>query len=155
MATTKDILTESLASELALILEQDEGFVPTAYQDSEGYWTIGHGILIDPRVKGSGITKEESRYIKANRIKQYIHELLWVYPSLKNLDKVRQLVLVNMAFNLGVPRLMTFTKMFQALADKDYERASKEMLDSRWAKQVKGRALRLSREMLTGQFDNT
>ena len=40
--------------------------------------------------------------------------------------------------------------MIEALKVQDYERAAVEMLDSKWAGQVKGRATRLAQQMRTG-----
>jgi lysozyme len=59
-----------------------------------------------------------------------------------------------MAFNLGMPRLNKFKKMWSAIEDKDYDHAAVEMLDSRWAEQVKGRATRLSDIMRTGELND-
>jgi lysozyme len=53
-------------TDIVSILEKEEGFVPHVYKDHLGYWTIGHGILVDER-KGGGITIEESRYLLNNR----------------------------------------------------------------------------------------
>jgi len=57
-------------------------------------------------------------------------------------DEVKEVVL-NMAFNLG-NRLHKFKKTKKYLDNKQYENASKEMLDSKWARQVKNRAKELS-----------
>ena len=57
-----------------------------------------------------------------------------------------------MAFNMGVPRLCKFKKMWAAVYDDDYSTAAKEMLDSRWATQVKGRATKLANAMHNGEF---
>ena len=54
-----------------------------------------------------------------------------------------KLIIANMAFNLGLPRLKKFQKMFTALNKGDYETAAKEGLDSKWADQVYNRARRL------------
>jgi lysozyme len=56
----------------------------------------------------------------------------------------RQAVLINMAFNLGINRLRTFKLFKQALLDGDYAEAKVQMLSSKWAGQVKGRAIRLA-----------
>ena len=55
-----------------------------------------------------------------------------------------------MAFNLGVPRLCKFKNMWAAIHEKDFDTAAEEMLDSRWAEQVKGRATELAEMMKTG-----
>ena len=52
-----------------------------------------------------------------------------------------------MCFNMGSPRVSKFKKMFAALEVQDYQTASKEMLDSKWANQVPNRARRLSEIM--------
>ena len=52
--------------------------------------------------------------------------------------------LCNMAYNLGVPRLLGFERMWAALAAGDYERAADEALDSKWARQVGARAARVA-----------
>jgi lysozyme len=58
-----------------------------------------------------------------------------------------------MAFNLGVPRLCKFKKMWAAVHAKQFDVAAKEMLDSRWAKQVKSRSTKLAHAMHHGEFD--
>ena len=45
-----------------------------------------------------------------------------------------------------------WTKLFTALANEDYGEASKEMLDSNWARQTKRRSARLSNMMLLGDW---
>jgi lysozyme len=55
-----------------------------------------------------------------------------------------------MAFNLGVPRLCKFRKMWAEVHEKDFTTASHEMLDSKWARQVKGRATELADLMKAG-----
>jgi lysozyme len=59
-------------------------------------------------------------------------------------------VVIDMAFNVGVPRLTGFKKMWAALHCGDYAEAAKEMMDSKWARQVGRRAERLSSMMETG-----
>ena len=57
-----------------------------------------------------------------------------------------------MAFNLGVGGLLAFTKMFAALQERDWDRAAAEMLDSRWARQVGDRAVRLAQQMTSNAW---
>ena len=54
-----------------------------------------------------------------------------------------KLIIANMAFNLGLPRLKKFQLMLKAINKEDYVTASKEGLDSKWADQVYNRARRL------------
>ena len=55
-----------------------------------------------------------------------------------------------MMFNLGPTRLSGFHDLLRAIRDKDYTAAKEAMLDSKWAMQVKGRAVRLATIMETG-----
>tara|TARA_R100001460_G_C3417066_1_gene160404 strand:- start:237 stop:416 length:180 start_codon:yes stop_codon:yes gene_type:complete len=59
---------------------------------------------------------------------------------------------MDMAFNMGVPRLCKFKNMWAAIHDGNYEIASLEMMDSRWARQVGSRAVKLSDAMKAGEF---
>ena len=55
-----------------------------------------------------------------------------------------------MVFNLGLSRFLNFKKFIDAMEQKDYETAGKEMLDSKWAKQVGDRAKRLKQMIVEG-----
>ena len=150
-------------------LIQHEGLVLQVYQDSLGIDTIGIGRNLKDRgiskeeldymdipsmavVYEHGITEADARYLAQNDVQIVEEELLAAHPCVENLDAVRQLVLVDMAFNLGVPRLCKFKNMWNAIHDSNYEAAAKEMLDSRWATQVKGRAIKLANAMHNGEF---
>jgi len=69
------------------------------------------------------------------------------------LTQTRKDVLTEMAFNLGIPRLNGFKKMWKAIENGDYETAADEQLDSKWARQVGVRAMRLSKRMREGVLD--
>ena len=145
-----------------------EGLVLQVYKDSLGIDTIGIGRNLEDR----GITKEEldaldipnmdviyehgindidAVYLATNDVQIVESELLAAHPCVAELDSVRQLVLVDMAFNMGVPRLRKFKKMWAAIHDNDYMTAAKEMLDSKWATQVKSRSHKLANMMHHGE----
>lgn len=130
-------------------LHRDEALVKHAYKDSEGYLTIGIGRLIDKRL-GGGITEEEAYYLLENDITSKEAELVNRFPAYKELDSVRQRAVLNMAFNLGIPRLMKFKKMLGHLQQGNYHRAAEEALDSKWATQVGDRALRIAKLISDG-----
>jgi lysozyme len=111
-----------------------EGESPFAYQDSMGYWTIGIGKCVDKRA-GSGLTVDEMLYLLRAEIsacKQQLQSYHWYII----LDEVRRGVLVELCFNIGLPKLLKFTKMLLALGVLDYYMAAKELLNSAWASQV-------------------
>jgi len=121
-------------------LKRHEGFRGDPYKDSEGSWTIGYGYLLP-------LTKSHARLLLDKKIKEAEQECRRRFPFFDSLNSLRQEVLVNMAFNLGWPRLKRFVKMIAALEVEDYELAAAEMLDSRWHRQVKGRAKELAEQM--------
>lgn len=130
-------------------LIRDEGMVLSAYRDSLGYLTIGVGRLIDSR-RGGGITEQEAIYLLSNDIDRVKVELDIRLPWWTTLSNVRQRVLVNMAFNLGISGLLKFRNTLQAIQDGRYEDAAQGMLKSKWAGQVGDRALRLAKMMREG-----
>ena len=153
------------------MLIRDEGMELKVYKDTLGIDTIGAGRNLKDRpltvtqlqhlglsdmqdIYDNGITLYGARYILRIDVDIAERELLDAHPCVKNLNAPRQMVCVNMAFNLGMPRLNKFKKMWSAIEDEDYNNASVEMLDSRWAEQVKGRATRLSDIMRTGELND-
>ncbi len=124
-------------------LKRDEGFVSHAYQDSENYWTIGYGRLIDERL-GGGITDAEAEFLLEHDIAESRADLDRALPWWRALSEPSRRGLVNMCFNLGLPRLLTFKRMLAALEAGDGGLAADEALDSKWAGQVGDRAKRIA-----------
>ena len=133
-------------------LKSDEGFRRTVYQDSLGYWTIGVGRLVDPSRPDSGLRDSEIEFMLRNDIEDRITALGKVLPWFLDLDEVRQGVLVNMAFQLGIKGLMGFSTTLQMVAQGRYEDAAVQMLKSKWAAQTPERAKRLAQQMKTGKW---
>lgn len=127
-----------------LRLHEGERLKP--YRDTVGKLTIGIGRNLDD----CGISAEESAVLLSNDIKRSEAELLRALPWVGKLDEVRQRVLLDMTFNLGLVGLLNFKNTLAAIEAGDYKRAATMMLDSKWAKQVGQRADRLSRMMATG-----
>jgi len=99
-----------------------------------------------------GITEADAVYLATNDVQIVEEELVRAHPCVDRLDSVRQLIVMDMAFNMGVPRLCKFKKMWAAIHEEKFDIAAKEMLDSRWANQVKGRATKLANAMHNGEF---
>ena len=117
------------------------------YQCTAGYLTIGVGRNIEER----GLSDDEIDYILNNDVNIATDELVRTFDWYADLDEVRQRVVVDMVFNLGMPRFQQFKKMIQALDEGDYKEASIQMMDSRWASQVGQRSERLRDMMETGE----
>jgi lysozyme len=130
-------------------LKRHEGVSKWAYEDHLGYITVGVGRCLDPEI-GLGLSDKEIDYLLQNDIERCYKELecLSWFPDL---DPIRQEALVNMVFNLGLTRFLQFKKTLAYLAEGRYPEAADEMLDSKWARQVKNRAIELSEMIRTGQ----
>ena len=125
-----------------------EGLRLKPYKCTAGALTIGYGRNLDAR----GITEAEAEMMLANDIDDFQDRLLREIPWMVDLSPVRQRVLLDMAFNLGISGLLKFQRTLAAVRGQEYERAAAMMLDSRWATQVGTRAKRLSRMIATGQI---
>ena len=127
-------------------LERDEGVRLKPYLDTVGKTTIGVGR----NLTDVGISEDEADYLLHSDIARTIAGLDRNLNWWDSLDDVRQRVIVNMAFNMGVAGLLTFTNTLAAVHAGRYGDAADEMLASAWAKQVGPRALRLAEMMRTG-----
>lgn len=65
-------------------------------------------------------------------------------PGYSRINAVRQGVLTEMVFQLGLNGVRKFAKMLDAIAQQDLDGAADEMLASKWAKQTPERAQRLA-----------
>lgn len=130
-------------------LRIDEGCVEHAYQDSEGYWTIGVGRLIDKRL-GGRLRPDEIDLMLENDIAEAEAIAKALFQSFERLSDTRKAVLINMAHNLGQTRLAGFQRFRAAVEAGAWEQAAAEALDSRWADQVGIRAKRLAQQMREG-----
>lgn len=130
------------------LLKRHEGIKLFPYKCTAGKLTIGYGRNIED----TGISEEEAEFMLQADIDRCISELVDKTDYFVSLCEPRQTVLINMVFNLGWTRFCRFRKMVKAIKDGDYERASVEMLDSRWADQVGGRAKELSAIMRLGEY---
>ena len=124
------------------MLQRHEGYRSTIYIDSVGVETIGYGHNLH-----KPLTRAAIEHIFNDDVRDASNDCLHAFPWLLELNEARQWVLINMCFNMGINRLQGFKKFLQAVALGDYETAANEMLDSLWAKQVKGRALELANMM--------
>ena len=128
------------------MLIRHEGLKLKPYKCTAGKLTIGVGRNIEDM----GITEDEAIYMLRNDVARFAAELASVKPIVNTLDDIRYYVLLNMAFNLGINRLLKFKKMWEAIEDQRYTDAALEMQDSRWCEQVGGRCSELAELMENG-----
>ena len=164
------LLKHSLKDQLIL----HEGLKLKPYKCPANKWTIGVGRNLDDvglskdeqrKLLGTfslnrkevidallirGISEEEALFLLDNDIKKCVDDVK-KFPWFESLDPVRQKVIVDMRFNLGLAGLKGFRKMLEALEQGDYTKAAAEMRDSKWFFQVGNRGKRLVEMMRTGK----
>lgn len=123
---------------IAGIVRLNEGLRLKPYHCTAGKLTIGYGRNLED----VGITAEEAEMLLYNDLAAADRDLKRALPWVASLDAARQEALLDMAFNLGISRLLRFKKMLAALQEKDWEGAANQCLDSTYARQVGARAHR-------------
>ncbi len=135
-------------SNLFSMLKRHEGLKLKPYKDTKGLLTIGIGRCLETK----GITELEAEMLCNNDIAQCMVDLRNFLTWFDKLDSVRQDVLMDMCFNMGISGLLKFHNTLTLIEQGKYVDASKEMLNSEWAKQVGDRAIELSNMMAIGKY---
>lgn len=140
-------------------LKRHEGLRLEAYECTAGVLTIGwgHNCVSHPvegveRI-GDAISRGTAEKLLYEDVKRAGKELDKALPWWRGMNEARQGVLLNMCFNVGLGRLLGFKKALGAMKIEDWSRAGTELLDSKWARQVRGRAAELSRQMVLGEWE--
>ena len=134
-------------------IEYDEGSVNKIYLDHLGLPTFGIGHLVTEWDEEYGwevgTDVSEDRCIEAfNRdIKTVLSDCNKLYSDFDELPEEVQLIIANMMFNMGRPRLSKFKGMKRGVDARDWNAAADEMVDSKWYRQVTKRADRLVERM--------
>lgn len=134
-------------------LEVDEGVKYEIYNDHLGYPTFGIGHLVidtDPEYgQEIGTPVSEDRVAEAfdKDVRTVISDCEVLYPDFDELPEECQLIIANMMFNMGRPRLKKFKGMKRGVDSRDWNAAADEMIDSAWYRQVPNRAGRLVKRM--------
>jgi len=127
-------------------IKKEEGFRMETYKCTEGYLTGGYGHKMlegeIPPTDMAGWNKLFERDFA--RAVSGAEDLLMISP---NVDDTARHIVVEMCYQMGSYGVSKFHGMLSALQESDYVTASKEMLDSRWAKQTPKRAMRMAERM--------
>ena len=131
-------------------IADDEGVMYETYRCSLGHLTGGIGHLItewDEEMYsgpvGTKIPHEQVDKWFNMDITRTIEDCKIIFTTFDSLPQDAQLVIANMCFQLGRPRLSKFKKFIAAVNDENWMLAGEEMQDSRWYKQTTNRADRL------------
>jgi len=129
-------------------IKKHEGLRLKAYQDTVGVWTIGYGtnlqeLEISPMLAEDLLQRGLDTAI--NDAETWAGEDTW-----DALSATRKAVLIDMAYNMGLPTLMQFKNTRRHLQAGEYDDVAEHMLDSKWARQVGQRAQTLAQQMREG-----
>ncbi len=138
-------------SRLTTQLRHDEGSVASVYKDSEGYYTIGVGRLVDEK-KGGKLSEDEIEYLLDNDIDRVVNQAIREFTWYNDLNDVRQEAVLNMIFNLGLTGFKGFKLAIKAFERHDFDEAAKQLLDSKWSRQVGARATRIADAVRVGEW---
>lgn len=130
------------------LLIKHEGLQTKVYTCPAGKLTIGIGRNLEDR----GITEIEAEYLLNNDIVHCHNQLSSSLPFYDKLDDIRQEVLINMCFQMGLYGLLKFKNTLSFIEQGNYVNASAEMLNSKWALQTPNRAKELSKILERGEI---
>jgi len=140
---------EQLREEISI----DEGVKYEIYLDHLGLPTFGIGHLVrddDPEFGqpvGTAVSKDRVNECFDKDVEIVINDCRQLYEDFDDLPSEAQLIIANMMFNMGRPRLSKFKGMKRGVDARDWNAAADEMVDSRWYRQVTNRADRLVQRM--------
>lgn len=145
---------------LLRLLKEHEGLRLFPYKCSGDRWTIGYGHNLEAKPLPGANLQHLSTYgiseTGADRL--LLSDIEDVLTDLSQIDEwqalrwPRQAALADMCFNLGFKGCMGFIRMWEAIGDRNWQKAAFEMLESKWRRQVGRRAERLAQIMLSGEF---
>ena len=122
---------------MQIYIKRNEGLRLKPYHCQAGKLTIGYGRNLEAK----GISIREAEYLFKNDLKIVAKQVANRIEFYRKLSYKRKMVLVDMAFNMGIEGLLGFKKMLAALKSRDFMEAGKELMRSKYAEQVKTRAL--------------
>ena len=144
-----------------------EGLRLKPYRCSAGKLTIGYGHNIDAKplsgdigayFKRTGcITEGMAGVLLENDLADAKARLFKRLPWVAQLDAVRQMVLVDMTFNMGLGQvgksgLLSFTHTLALIKEGKFVEAAGAMQQSAWHKQTGRRAVKLCAMMKAGKI---
>ncbi|TQF71781.1 glycoside hydrolase family protein [Pseudoalteromonas luteoviolacea] len=164
-----------MQSQIQPLLFRHEGCKLTPYYCSKGRLTIGIGRNLDDNglsadecayldTKGvdysdiakTEITEDIAIYLLQRDLEYIERRLPELFTNWEELSGVRQDVLRDMAFNLGIKGLSWFTRMRKAIESDNWVDATFEMLNSKWARDVGNcpgeRAYTLAKMMIEDKY---
>jgi|TARA_B100001964_G_scaffold212795_1_gene249111 lysozyme len=122
-------------------IKQHEGFNQAVYKDSLGKKTVGYGHLcVEDHWEDD--KKYDTSYLEEIFEKDFNIALNDANKILegKPVNHIAREAIIELVFNIGMPRTKKFVKCLAALDKEDYNEAGNQILDSLYARQVPARA---------------
>ncbi len=141
-------MTPEMLTKLRQSLIAHESYEKFPYVDSVGKISIGIGYNLTDR----GLSDDWINHQFQSDVTYFYSQLHDHFPWFNDLNHDRQIILVDVCF-MGFKKFLTFKKMIAALSKHNYNEAAIQLLDSRWAQQVKGRATQLANALITGVYN--
>ena len=144
---------------LRATLERDEGLNLQRHEVQE-VDHIGYGVNLEEELPDEllqylgvedensikEITQEQADYLLDYFVDRAEVDCVSLYGSRwEEFSPLRREVLINLSFNLGLPKLRAFRKMNAAIGDENWGEAAAQMLDSKAARQTGNRYRRLAK----------
>lgn len=124
------------------MLLRDEGYRQKPYFDTTGHVTIGLGWNLTEHGLPDEVLLGLAHYSIVNAKRD---AAAFCSASIfSTLSENRRLAIINLAFNLGYPKLAEFHGLKAAIHAKDWPRAAESVRSSLYAKQVGDRAERIA-----------
>jgi lysozyme len=111
-------------------LKLEEGYRKHYYKDTLGFLTIGYGLNLD-----AGMSEPLAATILEWFVENTYSQISG-YDWYQACDEVRQSVLIDLAFNMGLAKLLGFQHMLAACKVQDWGTAADELQNSTWFTQV-------------------
>jgi len=137
-------------------IKKAEGLRLAPYKDTRGIWTIGYGTTHWDK---KPVTKDWPNISEHFAVSMLFSEIVSAGLAAEKfvnnfniLDSIRQEALIEMAYQLGPQGQRGFVKAKEAIEHGNWIIAKEELLDSRWANQTVGRALRIANMIYFGDY---
>lgn len=137
-----------MKSKLQQKIWDEEGFRPNMYLDTLHVPTIGVGFNLETIL----MPKHVARVWLDSILCDLLSELSASHDWFIELNEARQIVIVDMCYQMGVAGMLKFKKMIDALKAEKWEVAANELMDSRYADQTQNRAMRNAEILRTGEM---
>ncbi len=145
-------MTETLIERI----QRHEGFCETAKVDVSPMMVIGFGHDITSKQAANdyanGITYDEAMNLLEADIAKCTDQACNYIVGFEELDPIRQDVLLEMIFQLGINGVLAFRNMLTAIVNGDWSKAGYEMVNSKWHSETTARCDELAHIMLTGTY---